>query len=91
MDIVKTIQHDKTTCYGGNMNDKCQTSERDCPFDQVKWGQMIEKLDNIHADVLETKLKVEIQNGRVRNLENWRWYLLGLATTIAFVMKLLWK
>jgi hypothetical protein len=71
------------------MTERCQTSERDCPFDAVKWGQMIEKLDNIHADVLETKVKVEKQNGRVRKLENWRWYLLGAFAATLFILKIL--
>ena len=73
------------------MNDKCQTSERDCPFDPVKWGQMIEKLNNIHADVIATNLTVKEQNGRIGKLENRYWFGLGIFTVLVFAVKLFWK
>ena len=34
---------------------------------------------------------VKIQNGRVRKLESWRWYVLGSATTSVAIIGLFWK
>ena len=33
---------------------------------------------DMKAQICEVKDKVKIQNGRIRKLENWRWYMMGL-------------
>ena len=72
------------------MTDKCQTPAN-CPFDAVQWGKMIEKLDNIHAAVLATKLKVEAQNGRIGKLEKWQWKMAGGLGLLVFLIPILLK
>lgn len=37
------------------------------------------KLDNIESAVLDVKKLLKEQNGRIRSLENWRNYILGIA------------
>jgi ribosomal 50S subunit-associated protein YjgA (DUF615 family) len=37
----------------------------------------------------EIKCDVKAQNGRVRKLENWRWYLIGIFGGIVFVFEMM--
>ncbi len=41
------------------------------------------KLEQIHVDISEIKRLVELQNGRVRKLENWRSWTMGSVCIIA--------
>ena len=72
------------------MTENCQTPVN-CPFDAVQWGQMHEKLENIHADVLETKTRVTKQNGRIGKLENWQWAIIGGLGVLTFLAPLVLK
>ena len=45
----------------------------------VAWGKLIEKIDNMHCDVKDIKIKIDKQNGRVRKLEIWRGWIIGAA------------
>lgn len=40
-------------------------------------------LAEIRVDVVELKAKAESQDGRLRTLENWRWFVLGVAGVFA--------
>jgi hypothetical protein len=52
---------------------------------------MHEKLENIHADVLETKTRVTKQNGRIGKLENWQWAIIGGLGVLTFLAPLVLK
>lgn len=38
----------------------------------------------VDAHVLDDKLRFEKHDGRLSALENWRWYILGIAAAIGF-------
>lgn len=44
------------------------------------------KLASIHCLVKEIKTDVKKQNSRVDKLENWRWFLTGIAVGIPFLI-----
>ena len=60
--------------------------------------EMIEKIAEIATDlkwvkeiVAKIDTKVTKQNGRVRKLENWRWYILGIAAGVAAISGVLFR
>ena len=69
-----------------------QEPERvDCPLGikAIEFGRMVQTIETIAGDVEEIKTKhgknlkeiwdaVMKQNGRVKKLENWRWWVMGL-------------
>lgn len=59
---------------------------KDCPFDPVEWGKLMQKLDSMHEDVVGIKEAVQRQNGRVRKLEVWRGYIIGIGAAITFII-----
>jgi len=69
------------------MTDNCPTPQN-CPFDQQKMGKMFQMVKDTREDVREIKLDVKSQNGRVSNLENWRWYLVGMFGATLFFLKI---
>lgn len=70
------------------MTDNCQTPQN-CPFDQQKMGEMFGMVKDTREDVREIKGELKKQNGRVRKLENWRWYLVGAFAAILIILKIL--
>ena len=51
----------------------------------VDVGKLMQKIDNIHEDVIDIKKDVKAQNSRVRALENWRYYILGAMAAVGAV------
>lgn len=45
------------------------------------------KQEGMHEDVIETRIDVKKQNGRIRKLENWRYMILGAFGLAIFVVK----
>ena len=70
------------------MTEKCPTPERECLIDPVAWGKLIQAVEDTRNDVGEIKVLVKQQNGRVRKLENWRWYVLGIVIGVMVVLRL---
>ncbi len=52
---------------------------------------LLEKINNMHDDVIEIKRDVKKQNGRVRRLEDWRNYLVGGGAVCSVIGGILWK
>ena len=52
---------------------------------------ILSKVEDLHDDVKEIKVAVKKQNGRVRQLEDWRNYLLGAGALGSVVAGVLWK
>jgi len=75
------------------MADNCEIEN--CPFDQKEWGKLVQKIDDMAKDVVEIKVGVLAQNGRVRKLEQWRAYIIGIGAAISFlayaILKGIWK
>lgn len=63
--------------------------EKDVNINPVEWGKLLSKIDNMHDDIKEIKAKVEKQNCRVRKLEIWRGYIIGIALGGAAVISFL--
>lgn len=59
---------------------------KSCPFDAVEWGKLMQKLDSMHEDVGDIKVAIQKQNGRVRKLEQWRAYIIGIGAAITFII-----
>ena len=49
-------------------------------------GQTKAKLESIHEDIKEIKDDVKTQNERVRKLENWRSYTIGIISAVILLM-----
>ena len=55
----------------------------------VDVGKFMQKIDDIHEDVIDIKKDVKAQNSRVRTLENWRYYILGVVAAVGAVIWLI--
>jgi len=61
--------------------------------------QMIENIadnekewrEHILTLITDIRTDVKAQNSRVRKLENWRWYVIGVVVGVVFVMNMLWR
>ena len=47
-------------------------------------------VENTKEDTAEIKMQVTKQNGRIRKLENWRWYLGGAIAAVGITGVLKW-
>lgn len=46
-------------------------------------SEVLESIQKLHATLGE---KLEVQDKRIRSLENWRWWILGVSAAIAFIL-----
>lgn len=61
-----------------------------CPYAEEIGGSRSD-IANIKATVSRIEALVERQNGRVRKLENWRAYTIGIVTAIVFIVDLFFR
>jgi hypothetical protein len=55
---------------------------------EKKYNEIISSLENMNKNIQE---KIEAQNKRISDLENWRWYILGMSIVIVFILnKISW-
>lgn len=66
------------------------TENHDCLYER-EFGSIAEQLKNIDGKLASIDGKVGKQNGRIGKLENFRYFLVGLAIGIPFVMDVIMK
>jgi hypothetical protein len=65
---------------------------KECPFDAVEWGRLIEKVDtmNDRQIAMDKKIDMALGNGltkRVRRVEYTLWSFLGGLSVVVFLIK----
>jgi len=56
---------------------------------QLRHRELLESIEKLNTKMIE---KFDKQDTRIRALENWRWYLLGISAVIIFIVnKLPWQ
>ncbi len=50
---------------------------------EERFGRVYDKLDVIITQTTRTNGTVQKHDGEIRSLQNWRWYVIGIATVLA--------
>jgi len=54
-------------------------------------GELSAKIDQWGRDIKDVKESIKWQNGRVRKLEGWRWFLVGCWSATTGLVYVLWS
>jgi hypothetical protein len=70
---------------GDSVVSKCPVPERDCRFDQVRWGELTKSMENVEGSVNRIETKLDKQNGRIDALESENDKRSGAVTTLKWI------